>query len=452
MALVLALTGIVVYRIFRGDLNSTIDRSLGTRSAEVAALVRQAGPGLGSSLPSVSGAGDDFAAVLTPAGAQIAATPQVEGRSLLSGTQLERAARSSVVLQHPPVGQIDGTLRMRALPVATPAGRRIVLVGTSLGQRDDSLRTLAALLAAGGLVALVLASLAGYGVATGALRPVEAMRRRAAAISPSDRGQRLPVPDSGDEIARLGVTLNELLDRLEAASVRERRFTADASHELRTPLGILKAELELALRRGRSPEELRAALESAAEETERLVRLAEDLLVIARLDRGELPARREEIEVAQLLGTVGARHAPRLHAAGMTLRVEGGEGLRVSGDELQLEQALGNLLENSLRHGAGEVRLSAARRGSGVELHVRDEGPGFAPDFIGHAFERFARADGARSRGGAGLGLAIVAAVAESHGGRAVALNRAGGGADVWLELPGAPARRAATPEPVSLP
>ena len=182
------------------------------------------------------------------------------------------------------------------------------------------------------------------------------------------------------------------------------------------------------------------------------MRLAEDLLVIARLDRGELPARREEIEVAQLLGTVGARHGPRLHAAGMTLRVEGGEGLRVSGDELQLEQAIGNLLENALRHGAGEVRLSAAPRGNGVELHVRDEGPGLAPDFVGHAFERFARADGARSRGGAGLGLAIVAGVAESHGGRAVALNRAGGGADVWLELPGAPVRRTATPEPVSLP
>lgn len=439
MAVVLALTGVAVYRIFRGDLNSAIDGSLRTRSDEVAALVRHAGPGLDASLRQVGGEGDDFAQVLGTDGDVLAATPQVRGLELLSGPALRRAAHSTVVREHPPIGELDGSLRMRAVPVATPAGRRIVLVGTSLGERDDSLRTLAALLAGGGLVALVLSSIAGYGVAAGALGPVEAMRRRAASISRAEAGQRLPVPHSSDEVARLGLTLNEMLDRLEAGFARERRFTADASHELRTPLSILKAELELALRRGRSAEELHAALASAAEETDRLVRLAEDLLVIARLDGRELPIRHVEIDAARLLGTVADRFCARASRGGSTLRVEAAEGIRVRGDETRLEQALGNMLDNALRHGGGEIRLAAVDHGATVELHVSDQGPGFPAGFIDRAFERFARADGARSRGGAGLGLAIVAGIAESQGGRAAAVNGSAGGADVWLELPAGP-------------
>jgi signal transduction histidine kinase len=311
----------------------------------------------------------------------------------------------------------------------------IVAVGTTLGTRDDSLRTLALLLAGGGAVALLLASLAGYGVARGALRPVEAMRRRAAAISHSAPGQRLPVPRSSDEIGRLGETLNEMLERLELAFERERAFTADASHELRTPLGILKAEIELALREGRSPEELRAALESAAEETDRLVRLAEDLLVIARLDRGRLPLRVSELDAADLVTRAAARFDARAREGGRSVRADAGEPLTIEGDRERLEQALGNLVDNALRHGSGDVTLGAVAHDSVVELHVRDSGPGFPPDFIDSAFERFTRGDGARSRGGAGLGLAIVAAIATSHGGGAHAANLPAGGADVWIAL-----------------
>jgi heavy metal sensor kinase len=436
MAVVLAATGLVVYRIFRGDLDGTIDRSLGSRSDEVTALVRQAGPRLEESLRRVSGGEEDFAQVLSPDGAPLAATPQVRGERLLTGEPLSRASRRSVVVEHPPIGRLDGSLRLRAVPVDTARGGAIVVVGTSLGERDDSLRTLAALLAGGGAVALLLAALAGYGVATGALRPVEAMRRRAAAISPDEVEQRLPVPSSRDEVARLGATLNEMLARLEAAFVRERRFTADASHELRSPLGILKVELELALRRGRSSDELRAALESAAEETDRLVKLAEDLLVIARLDQGELSIRREEIDVSELLSAVAARFEARASAAGCPLLLQADDGIRLQGDAVRLEQALGNMVDNALRHATTEVRLGAVMNAAWVELHVIDDGPGFPPGFIEHAFERFARADG-RSRGGTGLGLAIVAAIAASHGGSAHASNRPGRGADVWVELKG---------------
>src|SRR5215204_3338845 len=136
------------------------------------------------------------------------------------------------------------------------------------------------------------------------------MRARAAKIEASDRGARLPVPPADDEIGRLGKTLNAMLDRIEAAFARERTFVADASHELRTPLAILKTELELALSRGRTNEELTEALRSASEETDRLVALAEDLLVIARSDQGRLPIRAEELRAAELLERVRDRHAP----------------------------------------------------------------------------------------------------------------------------------------------
>ena len=159
-------------------------------------------------------------------------------------------------------------------------------------------------------LALLLASLAGYGLAAAALRPVEAMRRRAAAVSATAPG-RLPVPPSRDEISRLATTLNEMLERLEAAFEHERRFVADASHELRTPLALLRTELEVALRRPRSADELEATLRSAAEETERLSRLAEDLLLIARADQGALPIRREHVAAEDVLATRRARASRR---------------------------------------------------------------------------------------------------------------------------------------------
>ncbi len=445
MAVLLGVTGLLVYDFFRSDLNNNINNSLRSRSDAVAAIAHDADGPTDVSLRGDTEAGEDFAQVLTLDGRVVAATPRVPGRALLTADALRRAAAGNVTVEHPPLPGFDGTLRIYARRVQTASTPVIALVGTTLGERDDSLRTLALLLAGGGAVALLLASLAGYGVARGALRPVEAMRRRAAAISHSAPGQRLPVSRSGDEIARLGATLNEMLERLEAAFERERAFTADASHELRTPLGILKAEIELALREGRSPDELRAALESAAEETDRLVRLAEDLLVIARLDQGRLPLRVSELDATELVTRTAERFDAQARERGRSVTADVSRPLAIQGDRERLDQALGNLVDNALRHGEGDVTVGAVAHDSVVELHVRDSGPGFSPDFIDHAFERFARADGARSRGGAGLGLAIVAAVAASHGGDAHAANLPGGGADVWIEISPYGTRRAAT-------
>src|SRR6266508_91531 len=263
-----------------------------------------------------------------------------------------------------------------------------------------------------------------------------AMRRQAAEISAVGSGDRLSVPPAGDELGRLGVTLNEMLARLERSLARERRFVADASHELRTPLALLKAELELARREGRSVEELSAAVGSAADEADRLIRLAEDLLVLAHLDEEDLPVHAEGLELDDLLAGATRAFERRASEAGRRLVVNAPGGVTLEADRLRLEQAVGNLLDNALRHGGGTIELAAAVAGDRVELHVRDEGAGFPPDLLEHAFERFSRAVPARSRGHAGLGLAIVDSVAKAHGGKVGAVNRARGGADVWIELP----------------
>jgi len=312
----------------------------------------------------------------------------------------------------------------------------VVAVGASLEDRDDALRGLLAQLLIVAPVALLLASLLGYWLARSALGPVEEMRVEAAAISGAEPGRRLPTSKARDEIARLAETLNAMLERLERAIERERSFVADASHELRTPLALLKTELELALRKPRAAPELEQALRSASAETDRLVRLAEDLLVLAQADDGRLPVRRDTVHVGDLLQSVRETFRSRTESAGRTIEADSADGITLDADRVRLEQALGNLVDNALRHGSGAVQLSAVGRDDHLELHVVDEGAGFPPDFLPHAFERFGRADEARTSGGAGLGLALAAAIAEAHGGTASAANRDTGGADVWLSIP----------------
>src|SRR5206468_12843726 len=229
----------------------------------------------------------------------------------------------------------------------------------------------------GGPLALLLSSLAGWGLATAALRPVESMRREAEAVSAAEPGRRLTLPPARDEVARLGATLNGMLGRLEAALARERRFVSDASHELRTPLAALRTELELALWRERTPQELEEAVRSAAEEAERLSHLAEDLLVLARSERGTLPVQRQRLEAAELLADLQARYSRRAAQAGRRLEVRSDEELVLYVDRPRAEQALGNLVEDALRHGRGRNLVPAGRNNVPVELRVREQDPAF---------------------------------------------------------------------------
>jgi signal transduction histidine kinase len=326
----------------------------------------------------------------------------------------------------------------RLLAVPLEQGREIAIVGVALDDQREALSLLLVLGGLGLLAALLVASAAGYWVAGIALRPVEAMRREAQAITDTP-DRRLPVPPVDDEIGRLAVTLNAMLERLERAGAaereavaKERRFIADASHELRTPLTILKSEIDVALQEQRSPEELRAALASSGEEADRLVRLAEDLLVLARADEGRLPIAPEDVDVRELLDGIAARQGRQ--AGAREIVVEAPPGLTVHADPQRLRQAVGNLFDNAVRHGDGPIELRGEAHDGEVRIGVRDHGPGFAPDFAARAFERFSRPDGGRS-GGTGLGLAIVEAIARAHGGWAAAIPVERGAA-VEIALP----------------
>jgi len=438
MALVLGATGLFVYLRMDAELDRSVDQSLRSRSGDITALIKQADQGLAQAGRSpLAQQGEGFAQILDSGRHIVDSTQQVRAHPLLSGAQLARAQRGTIFLSRDRQPGFGEPARLLATPVNAQDQRLVVVVGASTGNQSQALSNLVTQLLLGGAVALVLASLGAYGVAAAALRPVESMRRRAAVISAGDPGQRLPLPPSRDEISRLGETLNAMLARLEEAFARERTFVADASHELRTPLAILTTELDLALRRGRSPQELTAALRSAAEETDRLSQLAEDLLVIARSDQGRLPVSPTEVELEALLGTVSNRFRERAAAAVRTITVTGDGPRTLMADRLRIEQALGNMVDNALRHGSGPIELAARRANSAVELHVLDEGPGFPAPFVATAFERFSRGDGGRAGGGTGLGLAIVAAIAEAHGGNARAANRPEGGADVWIAVPG---------------
>ena len=234
---------------------------------------------------------------MTPAGKLFEPHHAQRGtRPVLGLSEVDRAAQGPTFVERsgaPGLGREP--VRLLATPIPFERHQLIVVVGTSLAARSDALKSLTTLLLIGGPVALLLASLAAYWTVGAALRPVEAMRRRATEISAARSEQRLPVPAAQDELRRLGETLNAMLDRLEAALERERAFVDDASHELRTPLTLHKSELELALRYGGSREELRASIASAIEEADRLSQLAENLLVLARSDKGVLPVEPEPL-------------------------------------------------------------------------------------------------------------------------------------------------------------
>ena len=329
---------------------------------------------------------------------------------------------------------LEGETRLYAAPVQVDDEELIVVVGSSLQDRDEALSSLTTLMLIGGPVGLLLASLAGYGVAAAALRPVEEMRGRAAEISAGDPGERLPVPAADDELSRLGYTLNEMLDRLEDALARERRFVDDAAHELRTPLALHKTELELALRYGADAGELREAISSAAIEIDRLIQLAEDLLVVARAEDGQLKLSSHAVDAADLLDAVAERFRARAEESGRALAVDAAEGIELRGDRLRLEQALTSMVDNALRHGGGQVRLRAVeadgRSGSTSRTRARVR-PRLHPPGLRALQPRGRRPRPGRRR----PGPLDRRDDRQAHGGRAVAANGPEGGADVWIEL-----------------
>jgi two-component system OmpR family sensor kinase len=418
---------LLLHVLVENSLDQQINRSLQTRSVDLRTLV--AGRPTDAPLRALPDSGGTFAQIIDIRTDVVLTATSGHDRPLLDRAQLRRASEHSDLITDP-------FARLRAGPVGTRPPS-VLVVGASLEQRNHTLTVLSDLLFAGGPALLVLTCLAGYVLAARALAPVEKMSAQAARISGSPAGERLPTPEARDEISTLGDTFNALLDRVEEALARERSFVSDASHELRTPLAVLKLELEFALASDISPPELQERVNSASEEVDRLTKVANDLLLIARADQGRLPLQTGPVEVTDVLGAVADRFIAPARQRERTVSVPvRARPSFVQGDETWIEQALNNLVTNALRYGEGPVTLTAREEVDRIELHVLDEGCGFAPEFLASAFERFSRADPARGRGGAGLGLSIVRAIAEAHGGCAGAANRPEGGADVWIALP----------------
>ena len=439
MALVFVALGVFAYLRFEAELNDAIDRGLRSRADDLGAVLQQNDGRLGEADEQIlTEPGAGFAQVLTVDGQVADATGSLDAEPLLEPSAVPPGTSEPILLEQPDPVEPDQRIRLLATRIEVEEGSpRLVIVGASLVERDGALSTLGTILLIGGPIGVLMASLAGYGLATAALRPVEAMRRRAESVTEAHLDRRLPLPRADDELRLLASTLNAMLDRLDTALERERGFVADASHELRTPLTTLKTEVEIALDSDGDPNDLRQALVSANGEIDLLSQLAEDLLVIARSDRGQLPVRRESVEARTLLERLRDRFERRVSEEGRRLVLDAPPGLLLSVDPLRVEQALSNLVDNAIRHADGEILCTATERGGVVELRVSDRGPGFSDELAAVAFERFTRGDRARARGGSGLGLAIVEVIAKAHGGEAKLASN-GAGSDVAIVLPAA--------------
>lgn len=435
MAVVLAATGVFVYQRQESNLDGAIDQALRARADDVGALAQQSESGLREARPAASGRRAQLAQLIDSQGHVLDRTPGLTTRPLLRPADVAAARRGQPVKTNVTLAG-DESVRLLAQPVRAQGQKLVVVVGQSLEDRNHALDDLSGVLLVGGPAALLLASLAGYLLTGAALQPVEAMRRRPAAISATDLDQRLPPAGDNDELGRLGRTLNEMLARIHASVERERNFFSDASHELRSPLAILRTELELIARERPTGSALQSAAGSAIEETDRLTRLADDLLLLARADDHQLALRRTNVSAAELLQQAANRAQRQATASRIDITVDAPPGVEVSVDRDRIGQALDNLVANALRYASLNVALRARARDTFVELRVADDGPGFPPEFLPEAWERFARADAARTEDGVGLGLAIVRTIAEAHDGQAHAENRASGGADVWITVP----------------
>jgi two-component system, OmpR family, sensor kinase len=424
LAMVIVLAGAGAFVFWR--VQYALDRRLGADLASQISVLRRAARQRPpqAALAGLAAQGRD--AQLLAADGRILASgsgPAVR-RRLLTAPQVRTARERDVRATRGNLFSARGAhVRILAGPVsATGAGGAAVAVTTvGLDQRDEALRELLLQLVTANLVALALASLVGYRLARGALDPVERYRAQAERITLGARGLRLDVPAGPeDEISRLGTTLNDMLDAQERATERQQQFIADASHELRTPLGALTAEVDLALNRPRRAEELTAALGRIATDAARLVDLTDELLTLGSL--GDAVPSMASMPAKQVLADAAARARAQLgDEPSRPLIADAPEDAIVTGDGSLIARALGNLVDNAVRHGGGPITLSFAALGGpagAVILRVHDGGAELDPAFLSHAAERFRRGESSRTGPGTGLGLALVDAIATAHHGQ----------------------------------
>jgi signal transduction histidine kinase len=436
MTVVLIAAGWLLYTRERTALQGGLDDELQARVNAVAPYIRRNPRRARIPDTLTLDPEEGFFLVLTRRGAVVDAFPKGHRAPFRpSPDELRQATGEGLLLTRELPG--IGPARVFVQPIAG-RDRRYVLVGAlSFSDIDDALSSLTRVL----LVVLPLGvagtTLVGWLLAGLALRPVERMRRESEAIAEEELGRRLQVPATGDELARLATTMNSMLDRVEGAVEHERRLVDLTSHELRTPLGVARAEAALALARRRTRAELEEAMRVVATRLDWMSRLSDDLLVLARSERGRVPVRRTAIDLRALLEGSCEAWLAQAGERGIELTLAVAEGVEVAVDADRVRQAVGNLLDNALRHTptGGSVRVGASVAGPALRIEVEDSGPGFDPRVLPDAFQPYVRGNGEAAGSGAGLGLAIVQAVAESHGGGAVAENLPGGGARVTVTM-----------------
>jgi len=314
----------------------------------------------------------------------------------------------------------------------------VAQVGESLASLDTTLHSVLVEFLLIVPFVLLLSAFGSYWLATNAFAPIKRLTRAARRIKDGDLQQRVPVPLAKDEVQSLALTFNEMIERLNKAFMQQRRFAADASHELRTPVAAIRSMTDVVLAQDAAPEEYVTVLREVNNEAERLGHLITDLMALAHADEGLKLFEREPVRLDLLAADVAATTEPLAAERGITLEVDNHEPAIVMGDEARLIQVIMNLLANAITYtnAGGKVKLSVQVKHNGACLTVRDTGIGIAPEHLPHIFERFYRADPARSTGHSGLGLAIVDWVVHAHGGAISVESQVGQGTAFIVALP----------------
>lgn len=324
---------------------------------------------------------------------------------------------------------------------ASDGSQFLIEVAAPFNQIEGVLRGLLLTFALGLPLIVAVAIGGGYLLMRRALLPVDEIRQKAEQITSRSLSERLPVVHTGDELERLATALNNMIERLEESFHQINRFSADASHELRTPLTILHGELEALARRDRDlPDDIRDTIGSALEETQRLAKIVESLLAISRLDAGEARVQHARLDLAELVRATADQMRLLAEEKRISLNCDGTASVEVEGDPSRLKQVVVNLLDNAIKYtpDSGSVSIHVTAQDGRAVLEITDTGLGISASDLPHIFERFYRADKARSRqmGGAGLGLSIVRSICTAHGGQVTVSSTEGSGSRFRVELP----------------
>ena len=443
LAVILAAFGTGVYLTLSRSLNNSLDNSIRVQAEAIMDTVRyEKGRPTLSTSPSTSLGGEErFTRVFDSAMEPTFDNTGHHGTVPIDRLSLASSLKGQTTMRNVVTGGEEERLRVVTAPIVFEGTLVGVLeVGQSRDDVTDPLGTLLAIMGVAYPVTLALAVLGGIFLSRRALAPVDRVTDLARRISADDLSQRLDLDLPEDEIGRLARTFDEMIARLDEAFRRQRQFTADASHELRTPLTIMKGQLDVALQKERGPEEYRKVLQAVNDEVDRLVNLAGSLLTLTRADARQVPLTLEDVRVADVVAGAVEHLTPTAAGKQIELSAESGNGVAVNADEDLLIQLLLNLLDNAIKYTpeGGAVSVRWDRSAEDVEIRVRDTGNGISQEHIPLIFDRFYRADEARSRvdGGAGRGLAISKWIAEAHGGSLGVESTLGSGSTFTIRLP----------------